>query len=654
MRTFFFLLISILIYSCNKNDSKLIEPTNTNYGILNDNTIIVSSDSLGKSLISVDSTHLVFRANGVGVDKIKVGTILVSDVVNLAPFGYLRRVIKVNNIGGNKVCLTEQATVVEALKEGKVNYDKSITNTDIKAKDISGLDISEEAENVIVNDPNLSFELGFNETRNGINLKGQSKLEADFHFELDVKEFEVNNFVARTTIKNTNSSSFSSVSKTTVNWQKVIATYEIKPILIMIGPFPLVLRNYLVIVVGINGKLEAKITTSLRNKNDKTLGIQFIHKSWKEIKDASSTTQVETPYFEGVASCSAWIQERFEVRPYGLKDVRMSLAAKAGPNLNISTTTQNSCEFKIKVDWLANLAAKAQMKVFKKLLLDFDAEIYQAATPIYDTTIKPIITDTAFNIKANSADISGVIINIPTCSNNIIERGFCYALSPNPTISNNVITNGSGTGSFSSKLNNLEPKTTYYIRAYAKNRDGIVYGNERIFKTRKYLIGDTAFGGIIFYFNDTNNAHGLVCSLTEIRQEILPMPSIFNAFNIPAVNGTDTSIGSGFSNTNKIISIFGNSSVYAANACRDFKGGGFVDWFLPSAKELEELCKQKSIVAANQDLYWHSTIGVVSTRPMYSQIFAMFFENNYDCNYWNWLHVHNAGNRPAIRACRKF
>ncbi|MFM7747514.1 MAG: hypothetical protein ACKO7X_06300, partial [Bacteroidota bacterium] len=66
----------------------------------------------------------------------------------------------------------------------------------------------------------------------------------------------------------------------------------------------------------------------------------------------------------------------------------------------------------------------------------------------------------------------------------IIMRGVCYSTSPNPNISHARTEDGSGIGLFSSVLRNLNPSTTYYVRSYAKNSDGIVtYGNEEIFFT---------------------------------------------------------------------------------------------------------------------------------------------------------------------------
>ena len=57
----------------------------------------------------------------------------------------------------------------------------------------------------------------------------------------------------------------------------------------------------------------------------------------------------------------------------------------------------------------------------------------------------------------------------------ISERGFCYATHSTPTVDDNItkktMTAGSGTVYM---LENLEPATMYYMRAYAKAKDGSV------------------------------------------------------------------------------------------------------------------------------------------------------------------------------------
>jgi uncharacterized protein (TIGR02145 family) len=68
---------------------------------------------------------------------------------------------------------------------------------------------------------------------------------------------------------------------------------------------------------------------------------------------------------------------------------------------------------------------------------------------------------------------------------NVTARGVCWSTSPNPTIANNKTVEGTGTGSFTSSLAGLAPFTNYYVRAYATNSAGTVYGEQKTFTTQK-------------------------------------------------------------------------------------------------------------------------------------------------------------------------
>ena len=73
----------------------------------------------------------------------------------------------------------------------------------------------------------------------------------------------------------------------------------------------------------------------------------------------------------------------------------------------------------------------------------------------------------------------------------VTERGVCYSTTSNPTYSNSKVQNGSGLGAYSCELSNLSENTTYYVRAYAKNAEGIGYSREVSFttRTRTYMDG---------------------------------------------------------------------------------------------------------------------------------------------------------------------
>ena len=65
----------------------------------------------------------------------------------------------------------------------------------------------------------------------------------------------------------------------------------------------------------------------------------------------------------------------------------------------------------------------------------------------------------------------------------VTARGVCWSLESNPTVSDNVISLGSGLGEFSGTMNNLNENTSYYVRAFATNSYGTAYGEEYMVTT---------------------------------------------------------------------------------------------------------------------------------------------------------------------------
>ena len=96
-------------------------------------------------------------------------------------------------------------------------------------------------------------------------------------------------------------------------------------------------------------------------------------------------------------------------------------------------------------------------------------------------TTPTVTTNTVSNIGTTSATCGGNVTSDGGAT--VAARGVCWSTSQNPTVSGSHTTNGSGTGSFTSYITGLAANTTYYVRAYATNIAGTVYGEQRIFTT---------------------------------------------------------------------------------------------------------------------------------------------------------------------------
>jgi hypothetical protein len=90
-----------------------------------------------------------------------------------------------------------------------------------------------------------------------------------------------------------------------------------------------------------------------------------------------------------------------------------------------------------------------------------------------------------YRVHFTSNDITNITDTSVVCSSNIksyndfpiLEKGFCWSTSPNPTIDDNKAICTSD--SFTLEISNLTPTTTYHIKPYAINEYGVSYGEER-------------------------------------------------------------------------------------------------------------------------------------------------------------------------------
>ena len=108
----------------------------------------------------------------------------------------------------------------------------------------------------------------------------------------------------------------------------------------------------------------------------------------------------------------------------------------------------------------------------------------ESSTDTPKENIPVVVTSAITQITETSAVAGGNVTSDGGAS--VIERGVVYSTNPNPVItnlSNTIRPCGSGTGEFTYNITDLQPNTTYYLRAYAKNDVGTAYGEEVSFTT---------------------------------------------------------------------------------------------------------------------------------------------------------------------------
>lgn len=195
----------------------------------------------------------------------------------------------------------------------------------------------------------------------------------------------------------------------------------------------------------------------------------------------------------------------------------------------------------------------------------------------------PIVTSTTAisGISDRYANSGGAITSDGGSA--ITAKGVCWGTTASPALGvGNFTTNGTGPAAFISNIAGLTGNTLYYVRAYATNALGTAYGPTDVtfttWVTAPYTLGQNVGYGWCAYVDPLG--HGFIVS-----------------YDIPSAVGwgcsgtsiaTSTALGSGQANTTLILASCATRPI-AASVAASHNGGGFTDWYLPSALEMGKI-----------------------------------------------------------------
>ncbi len=119
----------------------------------------------------------------------------------------------------------------------------------------------------------------------------------------------------------------------------------------------------------------------------------------------------------------------------------------------------------------------------------------------------PVVTTAEITAIAERSAVSGGTITDDGGAA-VHTRGIAWSLDPQPFPYLHLTNDGTGTGTFTSSITGLIGNTTYYVRAFAFNSEGVGYGTEVSFKTSPVIIDPSII------VHNTNLTYG---SVTDVE-----------------------------------------------------------------------------------------------------------------------------------------
>lgn len=314
-----------------------------------------------KYIVVPDASVVQFNNTTEQVKNVKPGDIIVSDVNAASPNGFIKKVTAVTEAGSVKTIAAEPVSITEAVVNGSAaaegvlnpagdnNLLTGATYNPLNGRVETitpdpGVTVygTRQPVNAIPECKSKKWYVEFNNVniQNAGTINGCVGMDLKFilnmkikAFELKSAEFSVNPSITTKLSTNLNGATFD-ISRA----QITLTTFNLQPITFTIGFVPVVIIPRIKLVLGVDGKVTASLTSSIQYAASAKAGISYANKKWTPIKEKSSTYNIVPPTFSGNVNAMVYTGPEVTFLFYGV----------AGPGANLYVYTH------FNVAWNAN------------------------------------------------------------------------------------------------------------------------------------------------------------------------------------------------------------------------------------------------------------------------------------------------------------
>jgi uncharacterized protein (TIGR02145 family) len=491
LSTFYLLFIftGLLITheSCKKE--KEAAPPDEHGVIIAENAKVIDQSIWQESFVSMDSSaySYIFN-NNINSLNLQAGDIIVSVIGN----GMLRKITSIDFVNNQVLIQTEQAALADVIKQGQIQIDTPLTVSNIKSIEYHQAGLSLDTS-ILNNKGNSTFKWDVstiiydhddNLETSGDQIKLVGSLTFDWNLIMYI-DFSPISGVSDVKYGFASEENFELKMIADLNYNfkksKDLATINFNPIVVQVGPLPVIFFPQFKIKAGVDGFAGGKITTSCIQKLSFDAGIEYEQANgWTTYNTCIKTFNFNQPQLSLGAGAELNMTPELTLKVYDITGPYTNLKLYGKLNADLLQTPW----WKLYGGLVMSAGVKAQ--IFDKLLFEFSVPdlikyellIAQASS----NNIPPEVTTSVITSTTQTTATGGGNV-ASEGSSPVTGRGVCWSTSSNPTVKDNHTSDGSGTGSFNSNLTELNPETNYLVRAYAINSTDTAYGEQVDFTT---------------------------------------------------------------------------------------------------------------------------------------------------------------------------
>ena len=298
--------------------------------IIPETTEVLTEEST-QHLVAVSSDGATFTFNQMTpeLSNLNPGDVMVGNVSEAAPAGFLRTVVSVSAIGEQIIVATAPATLEDAIQQGSIRLSKRLTSADLDSVILSeGVMLETRPGEPELNDAFI-FELkdvivydkdgDLKTTNDQIKAKGSLELAPDFDFNLTIKDhtLEELDFIIR--VEEAVALEIGAeVSKPLLDVSILIGKIPLGEIIAFVGPVPVVILVEMPVYLKIEGEAKAGVWAKVTQTADLTAGLQYRDGQWYPVSNLINDFSFDPPTGQIGAEFKAFIDPPLGLLLYGV------------------------------------------------------------------------------------------------------------------------------------------------------------------------------------------------------------------------------------------------------------------------------------------------------------------------------------------------